>query len=390
MTASVRRERLVSVGANALASGLPQLIGLVLLASDQFGHFAFVYLFFALASSWLLSLVCEPWATTPGASTTEPPAGYRAAVSTVALLLGLAAGLAAWRAWGVPAALAAGIAVSANACWFALRFGLVLCGRWRRVAALDVVTVVVLLVGAVMVWCLSAGDTGLLTVWAVSGLAAVFGTGRLALPAPRATIGWLRANRSEIRRLLPESLLLDLGAVGVPFLMVPQLSARDFGVYRAVSNVAFPVRIVLLTVRPVLARDPGGFVRSARATAASAGVLALVAGGAFVLIEILGGPLGIGGVIGDLLPHAAWAALFVFATGLGQLYYMCCRYLADARALMVGRLTQTALVVALPLAGMWSAGLEGAIAGFVVSAGLAAAVWVGLALRAGRTAVVAA
>ena len=119
-------------------------------------------------------------------------------------------------------------------------------------------------------------------------------------------------------------------------------------------------------------------------------MLAVVAAGAYVLIEVLGGPLGIGGVIGDLLPHAGWAAVFVFATGLGQLYYMCCRYLAGGRALMAGRLAQTALVVVMPLAGLWSAGLEGAIAGFVVSAALAAAVWVGLALRAGHTAAVVA
>ena len=63
----VRASRFVVVTSTCINAAFVlsvQLLGLVALAPAEFGFFSLQYLFFALASSVCLSVVCEPWLRT--------------------------------------------------------------------------------------------------------------------------------------------------------------------------------------------------------------------------------------------------------------------------------------------------------------------------------------
>jgi hypothetical protein len=197
-------------------------------------------------------------------------------------------------------------------------------------------------------------------------------------------VSWIRSNHAVIRPLLLDSLLMDAGAIGTPFLLAGLMGPRNFGIYRAVANVAVPVRLLAEPLRPVLGRLPPRRLFSAGVTALIVGMGAVLAAACYLVLVLVLPRLGFElGTLIALVPYALPSSLFVAGNLYITVYYYFCRTNATHRRIIIGRFSQTALVVALPLVGFAVSGLLGAIWGFALSSLIAAVVWMVVA-RLGR------
>lgn len=372
-----RSSVLLSVLLYGVGAAFAQVVALLSLNSGEYGQFSVLYLGYALGASFLLSTVSEAWARKDHAA---DAATYLATTSLVAVVFGvLTASAGALSGIALPAAAISGLGVYTSAMWSSIHYRLSVELAWRRLAISDATALVVSLLALVAAF--ATGFRGLVTVlavWALYGAVAMVTSRSFALPSVRATRSWFRSHHQQIRALLPDSMLLDLGSVGTPLVLFPLMSAAPFGVYRAISNVAFPVRLILATVRPLLSRAPLSRARRLSTAAALAGasaVLGFFAGICLVLVALY---LPILGVLAELRPYAVHAGVFVAATTFNTLIYIFCRIWATGPRLMLGRFLQTAIMGCAPLVGFFGFSVEGAITGFVVGALLICLVWFGV------------
>lgn len=385
---------MLKVGLSALTggiqSGLLPIVALVLLAPAEYGLFSIVYLVFAFGLSLQYSLVSEAWArarrSTEGTDDDWP--SYSGAILSLALLVAVAA-------------LGVGLAVEPLRPTAAILFGAVLLGVYRsasryhaaaerrlRSVIVSDVAASVLFVATVAALVVPAGPlTALALGWLAAGVA---GSVALRLPALRrghGPLAWLRTHGREIRPLLLDSLLMDAGAIGTPLILAGPLGAAKFGVYRAISNVALPVRLLVDPIRPQLGRAPTALLLGARATALIFGAAAVLAVLCFAALEWVVPAIPVTlGTLSSLAQYALPSAIFVVGSLVGTVYYIVCRTRVGYRSILFGRVSQTVLVIAMPLAGAVVGGLTGAIWGFVVSACTSGLIWCALAFRARRAA----
>lgn len=367
--------RLVAVATilSAIASLLPQITGLLLLEPVRFGQFSLIYLAYAFGVSVGLSVVSEAWHSARLAGGEDP--GWRpystaslvisAGVLLLAALVALIAGLDAPTA--ILGALAAALAVfRSNARYFYAERS-----EWIRVVRGEIAFVVGF--GAVLGGGMSLG-LDVVTTLTASWLAGAASSVLFTLPAvPRRTDvrSWLSVHRAQIPRLLSDSLLMDVGAIFTPLLVAPILGVRDFGTYRAVSNVAAPVRLLLNPLRPVIAARESSRRWNMMLVG---GALSLGLGAASVLLAI--GVTGLQiGVLTSLAPLAPAVGLTVAANFIGHYFYIRARTRSSARQLLTARVAQTVVVTALPLLGALLGGLTTAVWALATSGALTALVW---------------
>lgn len=354
-----------------LATLLPQLAALFLLQAGAFGQFSLVYLLFGLSSSVQLSVVAEAHSRDRHTGGVSDVQDYLGAAWWVAAGGGLVSAVAAAAVWhSILLTVLMSVSVTLAAFRVSARFAEIDASEWATVVRAECAGICAFALGlTTMVWFSALPAIAL--SWACAGIAsAVCGT-RPLLQSPAVVPRWCRSHRSAIIALLRESAILDASSIGGPYLVAPALGWAHFGVYRAVSNVAAPVRLLLNPLRPRLARS-----RRDRRLLATASVLAvgLGAAAASVLtgIEVLDLRIG---VLRDLAPFAVATGLFVTASFLGHLYYIVARTQAAAGTLLRARLTQSGLALAMPVAGAWTSGLSGAIWGTVIATILGAIVW---------------
>lgn len=376
---------LASTASNAVFSLAAQLLGLLTLAPTAFGLFSLQYLVFALGVSVGLSAVSEPWLRTeltrghrsPWSDYSNALLYLSAATALVTLILSLIVpGLAVIAVTGA-------IAAGANVYRSGVRYHQVRTGRWRLVLTADLVGVGV----TVSVWAALVFGTdldrllALSLAWMLGGVAAACVSQRPSVQNPRSLASWYRPHRDQIVPLLKDSLLMDIGSIATPFAVAPLLGMADFGVYRAVSNVAAPVRLVLNPLRPVLAGRPLNAFRSLSRIALVTG-LSVAFGAAAGIALLLIGSLHVElGSLTALADHALPTGLFVAANFLTLFYYMLARAHLSGSALLVGRILQTVLAIVLPLAGALVGQLSGAIWFYAIGTALSGIVWVLVVLR---------
>jgi len=373
--------------ANAAAVLAVQVFALVTLAPTDFGLFSIQYLLFALGSSLSLSLISEAWLRA------DLRGGGRAEwrdYSSASLYLAGAAGLVTIVLSLLveplrPVAWLGGVAVAAAVYRSAARYYSVRMGQTRGILAGDIAGLVL----AVLVWVVlfSAGvrELWMMTlVWAASALAAAVLSKRPSLLKPGSLAVWGRRHGPQIRPLLRDSLLMDAGSIGTPYLLAPALGLASFGIYRAISNVAAPVRLVLNPIRPQLASAPIGTQRSVkRVTLVAAG--SVLFGGAAYLGLLLVGVIPVNlGSLSQIVDFAIPAAVFVTANFLGHYFYIVARSHVTGARLLTGRIVQTGLAIVVPIGGMLVAGLTGAIWGYAGCTAVSALVWMALVLRPSR------
>ncbi|MFJ8896234.1 hypothetical protein ACIRCZ_16745 [Leifsonia sp. NPDC102414] len=377
-----------STASNAVFSLAVQLLGLVTLAPSAFGVFSLQYLVFALGVSVGLSTVSEPWLRTDlmkGHRSSWPDYSsallyLSAATAVVTLVLSMI--VPGLEVVAVTGAIAAGAGVYRSGA----RYHQVRTERWRLVLAADAIGVFV----TVVVWAALFFATDLdrlLTLslsWMIGGLAAAAVAQRPTLQRPRALVVWYRRHREHIVPLLKDSSLMDVGSIATPFAVAPLLGLADFGVYRAVSNVAAPVRLVLNPLRPVLAGAPLPTFRSVRRIVLVV-ALSIGFGAAAAVALLIIGSLDIElGSLTALTEYAIPTGLFVSANFLTLFYYMIARAHLSGNALLAGRIVQTVFAIVLPISGALAAQLSGAIWFYAVGTALSGVFWVIVVIR-GRT-----
>jgi len=200
--------------------------------------------------------------------------------------------------------------------------------------------------------------------------------------APAAFTGWIRRHQKSIRPLLVDSLAMDLSAIGTPYALAPLLGVTNFGIYRGVSNVAAPVRLILNPLRPqVSAIDHARLARTSTLGLLSVASLATgaAAAAALLLLQRYFPHLG---TLTELAGFAIPTGAFVAANMLGTSYYLIARNYAPARGIWVGRLVQTVLSTVLPILAALVFGLVGAIWAYTAATLLSAVTWTIVARRA--------
>lgn len=373
---------ILTSSAAAVATLSVQVLGLITLAPTDFGLFSIVYLAGAFALSLALSVICEA-ATRSRVETPVPWRDFGGASTEFALLFAAVAGLAVAVTdsaltpyWWLVA-----LAIGGSAYRSAARFYAVEHGDTRGSFVGDAVGAVIALGLSAITLLLHSGELSwVLGTWAASSLAAAFFSTWPAPVRPGALLRWIRQRRTAIAPLLRDSLIMDASAIGTPYALAPILGVGPFGVYRAVSNVAAPVRLLLNPIRPRIAR-----LRMSAPTIglvlAGGVVFGALAAAALLLLGATPWPLG---TLRDLVPFALPTALFVMANMVGHTFYIVSRLRASRRGLLTARMVQTALGVVGPLVGALLAGLSGAIWAYAVSTLLSSVCWLVVARRSGQ------
>ncbi|GAA3735453.1 hypothetical protein GCM10022239_09380 [Leifsonia bigeumensis] len=371
----------ISAGSGALYSALTPLVALLLLKPADYGLFSIVYLIYAFGISLQYSVISEAWARARlVGSRTATWSEYSTSLLGLGFLVGLASLITALL---IPSLLptsaflgaASLLAVYQNGS----RYYRVAEETYQRVIASDLAGLALFAAGFLA----TSGLSPLQRVsiaWSMGALAAVV---VLGLPYVRRASGlhlWVRSHRSAIGPLLTDSLLMDAGAIGTPFLLAGLLGPARFGVYRAVSNVALPVRLLVEPMRPAIGRSGRSVLFSAKGLLTVGGAaLGMSLAAYFALVWVVPAlPFPVG-TLAALVPYSAAAAVFVAGNVLGSVYYILCRTNSTHGQILTGRFLQTGLVIVFPIVGFLIQGLAGAIWGFSVSAGISAIAWMVIA-----------
>lgn len=373
---------------NAMYTLAIQLIALLSLTPTLFGVFSIQYLFLALSLSVALSVVSEPWLRVEMRSSELTTwRRYSSTATYFALSCGLCALVISLVIPQLREVSALGaVAVASSTYRACARFYSVRRDDPRGVLPGDLAGLVVTVISWTV--CVAVGYTGLMAVvgtWALGSLASALLSRLPTVGSPTLISTWFRQHRPDIGLLLRDSLLMDAGAIGTPYALAPVLGLTDFGIYRAVSNIAAPIRLVLNPLRPHIASRRTGAHRSPRTIGLVVGGSLIFGAAAYAALLVLGA-LGMEvGTLTELVPFATPAAVFVGSGFAGHYFYIVARAIASGRQLMVGRIVQTVLAIGFPLTGALGFGLVGSIWGVSLASAISATAWSILALRASRS-----
>lgn len=356
----------------------PQICALILLSTKDFGIFSLIYLAYAWGVSLTMSIVAEPWNRRALRGDSLEWDHYMGACSWVAVTSGLAAfGFALTvSSWSAMALAVSGLSVFAAVVRAGARFFFVQQGLARRVALGDVLFVVGFIAG----FSVGVSSTALpieiaMLAWLIGSVAALLTSlplSRLPMSFPR----WCALHREHIRLLLPDSLMMDSAAIGTPVLISTFLDLASFGTYRAISNVAAPVRLLLDPLRPMIAKDVARVPDAGlKRLCLGLGVALLLASSVAVLLVGVNRSRWDISVLQSLHPYIVPVWVTVFSNFMGHLAYLRVRSRPSIKRLMTGRTVQTFVMVAGPVGGVLAAGLPGAIWGYAAACLLTALVW---------------
>lgn len=380
---SNRRRRVAAIGAATVANStavlLLQILALIALVPSAFGKFSALYLLFALSSSVLMSSVCEVWQRRkPYADW----AAYSATLSWMSLLSALATFVFCSIIPGFgDVAYLASLAVGFSTYRTGSRFHALQQRQLKWVLPGDILSATVLAIG----WSvfLVGGATadpliGIFLLWTASSFASAAASRPASSVRPSAVRWWFSNHKREIRTLLTDSVILDASAIGTPYAILPVLGLSGFGVYRALSNVSSPVKLLLFPLRPMFSSYRiSDFVRL-RSLAVLFGVATLLGAITYAALHILAVSGATLGTLSALNEYAVPAAIFVAGTLLNGVFYLAGRAHFSRHFLIAGRIGTSLLGIVLPCTGALTLGLQGAIWGVTASVSLGALAWMAL------------
>ncbi len=364
----------------ALLGTVIPIVALVMLTPSNYGAFSTIYLFFAYGVSLQYSIVSEAWTRgnkREGIEAVWP--AYSATLGSLAGSVALGAFVACQVisevqsvAWLLSVAVLLGIYRSGT------RYYWLVNGAVRRVVLSDILGIAGLSAAFVVLQNASP-ILQVAAAWSFSTVASAAALGFPLFQRGAGPLAWWRARSGEIKPLLADSLLMDIGAIGTPFLLAGSMGPEGFGIYRGIANASMPVRLLVDPLRPALGgKNRDFFLRGAPAI----GIICatgLVGLGSYLALSWLVPSLSLElGTLSSLEAYAFPAAIFASANLVGTIFYIACRTNADRREIMAGRIFQTLVVVSMPLFGFFIQGIPGAIWGFALSAFMSALVWVGL------------
>ncbi|PFG39106.1 hypothetical protein ATJ97_1601 [Georgenia soli] len=376
-----------ATGVHAVGTILPQLVGLAVLDATDYGHFSAIYLTYALGVSVVSSTVGDAWIVT--ARTGGELASWRdyaTALGWVAAVCGVIVALVSvLTGLGTGVVLVAGGGAALMLYYDGARFHQGHRDRWGRVLTGDVMVVV----GFALGW--GAGHladqhglVSLLLAWTVAAAGGILGVVRPFVGTPARARRWMVHHQRAVRTLVADATMMNIGSIGTPYLLLVPMNLHQFGLYRAVSNVSAPARLVLSPLRPVIAgmtRTRLHSVPLVGAVLAAAGFFGTAAALALVWIELVPLPLG---VISQIGPYAVPAGLYVAGNVIGEFFYMVVRFHTGRAALWSGRVVETLLAVVGPVLGWIVGGLSGAVWGYALATTAFGVVWMWIGLRGTR------
>lgn len=381
----MKRKLLVSTLMQAVSTLGMQLVAMVTLQSRDFGAFSLVYLAAALGLSVTLSVLLDPWLLSRGTGGGRRlRREFDAVLSWLALACALVAGIVAFALTLHPVVGLLSAAAAAAALQRAgHRYRCMADRDLRPVLLGDAYSLLVVAAGAVVALALGGIDLlGVFALWAAASVASALAHPLPASVAPRAVGSWVRSRWHRIKGFLADSLLMDLGAIGTPYVIGGFAGLSALGIYRGVSNVAAPVRLVLNPLRPLIVQTRMTMPRWALVALGS-----LVFGaGAWVALQLIAALSLQLGTLSELTPHAVPTAIFVASNFMGHTAYMVARGAVAGRSLMLGRVVQTVLAIALPIGGALIAGVAGAAWGLAVATACSATCWTWIAVTGGDSA----
>jgi hypothetical protein len=277
------------------------------------------------------------------------------------------------------------IAVMAGTYRSGARYHQVRRNLWKRVLRADIAGLALTI--GVWLGLRAAGERGLMGLsiaWAAGTLASCLLSPWPAFQSIRSVGSWITTHRRQIAPLLRDSTMMDLGAIGTPFAVAPLMGIANFGVYRAVSNVAAPVRLVLNPLRPTLAGAPLATLQKARRVWASVSISIAFGVAAYAALRVIGALHIHLGSLSAVVTYAAPTAIFVTANFLGHYYYIIARAHIRGGPMLVGRIVQTAIAIVLPLVGVAILGLPGAIWSYAIATCASSLTWFILVTRLSR------
>jgi len=364
---------------------LMQILALVSLDPAAFGRFSAIYLAFALASSVLLSVVCESWQRVRPASSWKEFSAPLLAHSLLSTLVTIVV------FYFIPGygdlAILGGLAVGFATYRTGARYYAIHHREYRWVVPADFVNVVVFAAG----WCVFLFDRNnfslvtMMVIWAAGSFVSAVLSKPATGYAPSLVPRWMRKHNHEIKTLLSDSVLLDASGIGTPYALIPILGVTGFGVYRALSNVSGPVKLLLTPVRPLFAGvDARRFatVKSVSLFVGLSAVIGAVCLGAIIVLKASGLQIG---TLTALTDYAWEASIFVGATFLNGVYYLVARTHFARRRLLTARTVTSVAGIVLPLAGGLLLGVGGAIAMVTATTVFIAIVWIVLLFRQAAT-----
>lgn len=331
-----------------------QAIGLVWLDPREFGLFSIQYLVSALAASACLSTVAESWMRE------EFRTGYRSSwadfsnaaafVSLTGACVCLATSLLITDLRSVALTGSAGVAFATYR--VATRFFDVRDNRLGRAISGDLLggslALVVIVVTIVLDKKVGLGTITL--AWVVAGASPLSLGGRPGAVSLGRARQWLADHKPSIVVLARDSVITDLGGIGTPLLLSPLIGVRELGVYRAMSNAASPVRLLVAPLRPTLAHMPVQRLFRFRHLAgilAASGLAGAACWAALALLTKLDHPVG---TLSSLAVYADSVGVFVCGTFILHVFSMFARTNLGGTALLLGRLIQLILCLGLPVA----------------------------------------
>lgn len=382
-----RTRVVVATGVHAVGSLLPQLVGLATLEAADYGHFSALYLTYVLGLSLAFSTVCDAWIVTARTGGTLARwSDYGNALGWVALVCGAAVTVVAELITADSTVTPlAGAGTVLMVYYDGARFYQGHQDRWGRVLTGDVMVVV----GFALGWATGyltdqPGLVSLVLAWATAALGGTLGAVRPVIGSPARARRWMVQHRDAIKTLIADATMMNIGSIGTPYLLFLPMNLHQFGLYRAVSNVSAPARLVLSPLRPVIAGMTRTRLHSlplVGAVLAAAAFFGTAAALALLWIELVPLPLG---VIAQIGPYAVPAALYVAGNVIGEFYYMVVRFHTGRAALWSGRLVETVLAVVGPVLGWFLGGLSGAVWGYAVATMAFGGVWMWIGLQGTR------
>jgi len=281
----------------------------------------------------------------------------------LAVVFGLLAAIAGYVLLSVGQAALLGGAVMFAAYRAQARYFAAAMRNIRHVVPADAVSVLVTLMTWLLLRPSEGGLTALCFAWLAGSAAATALSLRPFMLSPAALGGWFRTYWRSIRVLWAESSILDLANYAVPYTLAATLDMAHLAVYLAASSLLVPVRLVLVPMRPIVAKhEQNWHAHPARiAVVVGGGVfLGLLAYACLLCINSLG-----------LVPkstihaiatsYAVAMGVFVSVNFVSTYFYYVARVYAPARALLLRRVVTSSLAIVVPLLAAFFLGLSGAL-----------------------------
>lgn len=375
------RRTAVYVGASSLFVMLLQLTPFLSLNAQEFGYYSIIQLIYILGTSTSLSLINEAdFRLSRDSQIKSDWKDFSAISFWVSILFATIAIAVTWnipalRNWSLLAALIVGTAVYRGT----VRYRLVHEKLIKRLIFGDLLGVLAYISSGFWFYFSFQSEFGLreiLLTWMIGqGLSTLFTRFPRSINPVRA-LKWIKNRRKQIGVLAPDSALQDVGSVWGPTFIAIVLDIISLGIYRAVTTVAAPIRLVLTPLRPLLA----GQSLTKQYTWGSFGKVSLTAFclgsvSIFVLlaVEVTGYRIG---VLNDLAPFALPVGLYVASNFINFFYSVQARVTLPATKLLLTRALQAVSLGLAPVLFATVLGLSGAIWGLGIGSAILSVMWI--------------